>query len=119
MNQAIRQQALLQVTRERAAISTSEMYQKIGREEPARAPRFNVIPLGGNKFDVVEHDTGVSRGSRDGHDMACNFAKQLEQNADLFEGVRVTGSRFGRILLRWTIGCAGLLFLFAYFGAQQ
>jgi hypothetical protein len=120
MNQTIRQkQAILQVMRERVSMSTSEMYQMIGREEPVRAPRFNVIPLGGNKFDVVEHDTGVSRGARDGHDMACDYAKQLEQNADFFEGVRLTGSRFGRILLRWAIGCAVLLFVFAYFGAQQ
>ena len=120
MNQAIRQkQALLQVMRERVAISTSEMYQKIGREAPVPAPRFNVIPLGGNQFDVVEHDTGISRGAREGHDMACNYAKQLEQNANFFEGVRASGSHFGRILLRWTIGCAALLFVFAYFGAQQ
>ncbi|VVO40240.1 hypothetical protein PS712_05784 [Pseudomonas fluorescens] len=120
MNQTIRQkQAILQVMRERVSMSTSEMYQMIGREEPVRAPRFNVIPLGGNKFDVVEHDTGVSRGARDGHDMACDYAKQLEQNADFFEGVRLTGSRFGRILLRWTIACAVMLLVFAYFGAQQ
>ncbi|PTT05121.1 hypothetical protein [Pseudomonas sp. HMWF006] len=120
MNQTIRQkQAILQVMRERVSISTSEMYKMIGREEPVRAPRFNVIPLGGNKFDVVEHDTGISRGARDGHDMACDYAKQLEQNADFFEGVRMTGSRFGRTLLRWTIGCSVLLVVFAYFGAQQ
>jgi hypothetical protein len=120
MNQTIRQkQAILQVMRERVSMSTSEMYQMIGREEPVRAPRFNVIPQGGNKFEVVEHDTGITRGSRDGHDAACEYAKQLEQNADFFEGVRETSSRFGRILLRWTIGCAVLLFVFAYLGAQQ
>lgn len=120
MNQTIRQkQAILQVMRERVSISTSEMYKMIGREEPVRAPRFNVIPLGGNKFDVVEHETGISRGARDGHDMACDYAKQLEQNADFFEGVRTAGSRFARTLLRWTIGCSVLLVVFAYFGAKQ
>lgn len=120
MNHTIRQkQAVLQLMRERVSISTSEMYQMIGREEPVRAPRFNVIPLGGNKFDVVEHDTGLSRGSREGHDMACNYAKQLEENADFYDGVREARGRFGRSLLRWTIGFAVLLVVFAYFEAQQ
>ena len=119
MNQTIRQKhAVLQVLRERVSMSTSEMYKMIGREEPVRAPRFNVIPLGGNKFDVVEHDTGLSRGARDGHSTACDYAKQLEKNADFFEEVRVTTSRFGRSLLRWTIGSAVMLVVFAYFGAQ-
>lgn len=120
MNQTIRQkQAVLQVLRDRISMSTSEMYQMIGREEPVRAPRFNVIPLGGNKFDVVEHDTGLSRGARDGHGVACDYAKQLEKNADFFEEVRATTSRLGRSLLRWTIGAAVMLVVFAYFGAQQ
>jgi hypothetical protein len=120
MNQTIRQnQAVLQVLRERVSLSTSEMYKMIGREEPVRAPRFNVVPIGKNKFDVIERSTGLSRGARDGHGMACEYAKQLEKNADFFEEVRVTTSRFGRILLRWTIGVAVMLVVFAYFGAQQ
>ena len=119
MNQTIRQkQAVLQVLRERLSMSTSEMYQMIGREEPVRAPRFNVVPIGKNKFDVIERSTGLSRGARDGHGSACDYAKQLEKNADFFEEVRVTTSRFGRTLLRWTIGTALLLIVFAYYGAQ-
>ncbi len=119
MNQTIRQnQAVLQVLRERVSLSTSEMYKMIGREEPVRAPRFNVVPIGKNKFDVIERSTGLSRGARDGHGMACEYAKQLEKNADFFEEVRVTTSRFGRSLLRWTIGAALTLIVFAYFGAQ-
>lgn len=119
MNQTIRQkQAVLQVLRARLSMSTSEMYLMIGREEPVRAPRFNVVPLGKNKFGVIERSTGLSRGARDGHDMACDYAKQLEKNADFFEEVRVTTSRFGRSLLRWTIGAALMLIVFAYFGAQ-
>lgn len=119
MNQTIRQnQAVLQVLRARVSLSTSEMYQMIGREEPVRPPRFNVIPLGGNKFDVVEHDTGVSKGERDGHDMACDYAKQLEKNADFFEEIRLSSRQFGRTLFRWTIGCALLLVAFAWYGAQ-
>lgn len=81
-------------------------------------PRFNVVPLGKNKFDVVERSTGLSRGARDGHGMACDYAKQLEKNADFFEEVRVTTKLFGRTLLRWTIGVAAMLVVFAYFGAQ-
>lgn len=119
MNQTIRQkQAVLQVLRERVSMSTSEMFQMIGRDEPVRAPRFNVVPIGKNKFDVVERSTGLSRGARDGHGVACDYAKQLEKNADFFEEVRVTTSRFGRSLLSWTIGCAVVLVVFAYYGAQ-
>ena len=120
MNQTIRHnQAVLQVLRARVSLSTSEMYQMIGREEPVRAPRFNVIPLGGNKFDVIDHDTGVSKGEREGHGMACDYAKQLEKNAVYFEEIRESGRVFARTLLRWTIGCAVLLAVFAYYGAQQ
>ena len=120
MNQTIRQQqAVLQVLRDRISMSTSEMYKMIGRDEPVREPRFNVVPLGQNKFDIVERSTGLSRGARNGHGMACDYAKQLEKNADFFEEVRVNTTRFGRTLLRWTIGTAALLVVFAYFGAQQ
>ncbi|VVP78933.1 hypothetical protein [Pseudomonas fluorescens] len=119
MSQTIRQkQAVLQMLRERVSMSTSEMFQMIGREEPVRAPRFNVISLGGNKFNIVEHDTGLSRGARDGHGMACDYAKQLEKNADFFEEARATTSRFGRSLLCWTIFSAVVLVVFAYYGAQ-
>lgn len=119
MNQTIRQkQAVLQVLRDRISMSTSEMYKMIGRDEPVREPRFNVVPLGKNKFDVIERSTGLSRGARNGHGMACDYAKQLEKNADFFEGVRVTTTRFGRTLLRWTIACTVLLVVFAYYGAK-
>ncbi|VVN75702.1 hypothetical protein [Pseudomonas fluorescens] len=119
MNQTIRQkQAVLQLLRARVSMSTSEMFQMIGREEPVRAPRFNVVPLGNNKFDVIERATGISRGDRDGHSMACDYAKQLEKNADFFEGVRVTTSRFGRSLFRWTAVCAVALVVLAYCGAR-
>lgn len=119
MNQTIRQkQAFLQVMRARVAISTSEMFQMIGREEPVREPRFNVVPLGKNKFDVIERATGNSRGARNGHGMACDYAKQLEKNADFFEEIRASSRLFGRTLLRWTVGCAVMLVIFAYFGAQ-
>lgn len=120
MNQTIRQKhVVLQVLQERVSMSTSEMYKLIGREEPVRSLRFTVIPLGGNKFNIVEHATGISRGARNGHDMACRYARQLEKNADFSEGVRTTTRRYGRTLLRWTLVCSVALVLFAYFGADR
>ncbi|MGH8387903.1 MAG: hypothetical protein ACRESJ_20855 [Pseudomonas sp.] len=118
MSQTIRQkQAVLQVLRDRLSMSTSEMYQMIGREEPVRVPRFHAEPLGANKFDIIDRSTGLSRGARDGHGNACKYMDQLEANADFFEEVRVNTSRFGRTFLRWTIACSVVLVVFAYFGA--
>lgn len=120
MNPAIQQsQAVLQALRERVSLSTSEMYMKIGREEPVKVPRFNVVPLGKNLFDVVERSTGVSRGARTGHDGACQYADQLERNADFFSAAKATSRRFGFRMLRWTAGFAAMLIVFAYYGAQQ
>lgn len=120
MNQTIQQsQAVLQALRDRVSLSTSEMYQKIGRAEPVKAPRFNVVPLGKNLFDVVERSTGLSRGARTGHGDACQYADQLEHNADFFDAARRTTRRFGARLLRWTLGFALMLVLFAYYGVQQ
>lgn len=119
MNPAIQQsQAVLQALRERVSLSTSEMYMKIGREEPVKVPRFNVVPLGKNLFDVVERSSGVSRGARKGHDGACQYADQLERNADFFKAAKATSRRFGFRMLRWTLGFAGMMVLFAYYGAQ-
>ena len=120
MNQAIQQsQAVLQALRERVSLSTSEMYMKIGREEPVKVLRFNVVPLGKNLFDVVERSSGVSRGERTGHDGACKYADQLERNADFFDAAKSTSKRFGWRMARWTAGFAALLVVFAYYGAQQ
>lgn len=120
MNQTIRQkQAVLQALRDRFALSTSEMYVMIGREEPVKTPRFNVVPLGKNLFDVVERSTGVSRGERTGHDGACQYADQLERNADFIRAAKATSRRFGFRVLRWTLGFSAMLVVFAYYGAQQ
>lgn len=119
MNPAIQQsQAVLQALRERVSLSTSEMYMKIGREEPVRVPRFNVVPLGKNLFDVVERSSGVSRGARTGHDGACQYADQLERNADFFDSAKATSRRFGRRVLRWTVAFAVMLAVFAFYGAR-
>lgn len=120
MNSAIQQsRAVLQALRARVQLSTSEMYVMIGREEPVKVPRFNVVPLGKNLFDVVERSSGVSRGARTGHDGACQYADQLERNADFFDSAKATSRRFGRRMLRWTVGFAVMLAVFAYYGAQQ
>ncbi|MFL1495141.1 hypothetical protein [Pseudomonas antarctica] len=110
MNQAIQQsQAVLQALRDRVQLSTSEMYVMIGREEPVKVPRFNVVPLGKNLFDVVERSSGVSRGARTGHDGACQYADQLERNADFFDAAKATSRRFGGRMLRWTVGLAAMI----------
>lgn len=120
MNQTIRQkQAVLQALRDRIYLSTSEMYLMIGREEPVKSPRFNVVPLGKNLFDVVERSTGVSRGARTGHEGACQYADQLERNADFFNASKATARRFGYRMLRWTFGFSVMLVLIAFYGAQQ
>ncbi|WP_330214387.1 hypothetical protein [Pseudomonas sp. AM8] len=119
MNQTIRQKlAVLQALQARFEMSASEMYVMIGREEPVKAPRFNVVPLGKNLFDVVERSTGVSRGARAGHDGACQYADQLERNADFFAAAKATSRRFGFRMLRWTLGFSAMMVLFAYYGAQ-
>lgn len=120
MNPAIQQsQAVLQALRERVSLSTSEMYMKIGRDEPVKMPRFNVVPLGNNLFDVVERSSGASRGASTGHNGACQYADQLERNADFIRAAKATSLLFGARLLRWTISFASLLVVFAYYGAQQ
>ncbi len=119
MNQTIRQkQAVLQVLRDRLSMSTSEMYQMIGQEEPIRPLRFTLIPLGANKFDVIERSTGRSRGAHVGHDCACRYAQRLEENSDALYSVGVSVRRIGRLMLRWVSGMAVLLGVFAFFGAQ-
>lgn len=120
MNPAIQQsQAILQALRDRVSLSTSEMYQMIGREESVKVPRFNVVPLGQNLFDVVERSTGLSCGARTGHNGACHYADQLERNADFFGACKTKSRLFGARFLRWTIGFAAILAVFAYYGAHQ
>ena len=118
MNQTIRQkQAVLQVLRDRLSMSTAEMYQKIGREVPVSTLRFNVVPRGGNTFEIIERSTGTAKGERFGHDSACLLTQQLESNADYFDAKCTALKAFARKLLRWTAGSALLLTLFAYYGA--
>ena len=118
MNQTIRQsQAILHGLRLRTSLATAEMYQRIGRDEPVRAPRFNVVPRGSNTFEVIERSTGTTKGERFGHDSACQLAQQLEDNADFFAARCKSMKKYSRTLLRWTAGAALMLIVFAYYGA--
>ena len=97
MNQTIRHnQAILQRLRFQTSLATIEMYQRIGRDEPVRILHYTVVPRGGITFEVIERSTGTAKGEPANHKTAKAFA---------------------RTLLRWTIGSALLLILFAYFGA--
>ncbi|SEI17062.1 hypothetical protein [Pseudomonas asplenii] len=119
MNQTIRQkQAVLQVLRDRMTLSTAELYQKIGLPAPARPPRFTVVPMGKNTFDIIDRTTGTSRGARAGHANACSFAKDLEHTAELLSSARATGRQFLSMVLRWTIVTACVLAVFAFYGAR-
>jgi hypothetical protein len=107
MNQTIRQsQAILQGLRLQTSLATTEMYQRIGRDEPVRILHYTVVPRGGITFAVIERSTGTAKGKTFDHDNACQFAAS-----------RRTAKTFARKLLRWTTGSALLLILFAYFGA--
>jgi len=120
MNQTIRQkQAVLQVLRDRMRLTTAEMYEKIGRPDPAQLPRFTVVPMGKNTFDVIDRASGVSRGARSGHDNACSYAQQLESTADFMCSARATGWHFFSLLLRWSIVTACVLGAFMFYGARQ
>jgi len=107
MNQTIRQsQAILQGLRLQTSLATTEMYQRIGRDEPARILNYTVVPHGGITFEVIVHSTGSVKGEPLSHDNACQFAASHKP-----------AKAFARTLLRWTTGSALLLLLFAYFGA--
>lgn len=118
MNQTIREsQAILHGLRLRTSLATAEMYQRIGRDEPVPAPRYNVVPRGSNTFEVVERSTGTAKGKRFGHDSACQLAQQLEDNANFFAARRKSMKKFSRRLLRSAAGAALMLIVFAYYGA--
>ena len=118
MNQTIRQkQAVLQVLRDHLSKYTSDMYQRIGREEPGRVPSFSVVPQGCNTFEVIEHPGGRVMAELPGNDTACQLAKQLTNNVKAFAAIRRPIKSFARKLLHWTAGGALMLILFAYYGA--
>jgi hypothetical protein len=102
----------------RASITPAALCAMIGKDQPVQEPRFKIIPLGNNTFDVVEHSTGTKKGERTGHDSACQFARQLEDKADFFAARDKSIKQFSHTLLRWTAGAALMLIVFAYYGAK-
>ncbi len=107
MNQTIRQsQAILQRLRLKTSLATTEMYQRIGRDEPIRILQYTVVPHGGITVEVIERSTGTAKGESFGHDNVRQFA-----------ACHKPAKAFARTLLRWTTGSTLLLILFAYFGA--
>ena len=117
MNQTIRQsQAILQGLRLRTSLETSTMYQMIGRDEPVRAPRYNILPRGNNTFVIIDRSTGTPKGERFGHVNACQYAQQLEENADFFASTRSAAKHFACWMLRWTLVLAAILLVYAHYG---
>jgi len=107
MNQTIRQsQAILQGLRLQTSLAATEMYQRIGRDEPVRILQYTVVPRGGITVEVIERSTGTTQGESFAHDNVSQFA-----------ACHKPAKTFARTLLRWTTGSALLLILFAYFGA--
>ncbi|MNF89789.1 hypothetical protein D3C84_723270 [compost metagenome] len=97
MNQTISQsRAILQGVRLQPYQGTAKMYQRIGRDEPVRIVDYTLAPRGGITVEVIKYSTGTAKGEPANHK---------------------TVKAFARTLLRWTIGSALLLILFAYFGA--
>ena len=97
MNQTIRQsQAILQGVRLQTSQATTKMYQRIGRDEPVRIVDYTPAPGGGITVELIKYSSGTAKGEPANHN---------------------TVKAFARTLLRWTIGSALLLILFAYFGA--
>jgi len=82
------------------------MYQRIGRDEPARIVDYTFAPRGGVTVKAIKRATGSAKSEPFGHDNASQFAASHN-----------TAKTFARTLLRWTTGSALLLILFAYFGA--
>lgn len=107
MNRTIRQsQANLQGLRLQTSLATTEMYQRIGRDEPVRILQYTVVPRGGITIEVIERSTGTAQGESFDHD-----------NVGQFAACNKPAKAFARTLLRWTTGSSLLLLLFAYFGA--
>ena len=91
----------------------------IGRDEPVRAPRYNVVPRGSNTFVVIDRSTGTPKGERFGHANACQYAQQLEENADFFTSTRSAAKQFAGGILRWTLVLTAILLVFAYYGSSH
>lgn len=103
MNQTFfHKRAYLNGLRDRAKLATSEFYAKAGVDAPVRRVRFIVEPRGNNVFEVRERSTDQLKGIRNGHADSCQFAQQLEDNADALTVHRASMRRFAQNMLGWT-----------------
>jgi hypothetical protein len=103
MNQSLFQRrVILDGLRERNKLATTEFYAKAGIDEPVRPARFIVEPRGNNVFEVRERSTDQVKGIRNGHANSCQFAQNLEDQADATEIHRSSMRRFALNMLGWT-----------------
>ncbi|MCV4287742.1 hypothetical protein OH708_07460 [Pseudomonas capsici] len=110
MHQTISQRrAILEGLRQRCTLSTAEFYDKTGRFNPAKLPRFTVVPSGRDEFGIVERSTGMVKDVCTGHNAACKRAIQLETSPP-------KRPSFTTLLLRWTAALCIILALFAMYG---
>lgn len=121
MNQTIKQsQAIYQGLRDRCTLSTAEFYSKVGRINPASAPRFQVVPCGNNEFSVVDRETDQTKAVCTGVDKAVRFAKHRDEAPVAVQKQQQVQKpdRFATWMLRWTCAIAFCLGMFAFFGAH-
>ncbi|MDU8358020.1 hypothetical protein [Pseudomonas syringae group sp. J309-1] len=121
MNQTIKQsQAIYQGLRERCTLSTAEFYSKVGRTNPASAPRFQVVPCGNNEFSVVDRKTDQTKAVCTGIDKAVRFAKRRDEAPVAVQARRPTKkpADFATWMLRWICIVAFCMGMFAFFGAH-
>lgn len=117
MHQTISQRrAILQGLRERCTLSTAEFYDKVGRVNPACAPRFTVVPCGNNEFSVVDRNTDQTKAVCTGIDKAVRFAKHRDEATAETPPAKPPAD-FGTLMLRWTATVAIILGIFAFYGA--
>jgi hypothetical protein len=103
MNHTIRQsQELLAGMRQRSQGYNAAARRSVGLPQD-RPCRFQVYPAGRNTFDVLDRTSGQQRGARHGHLAACEFAKQLERQAELQECQHLGSKHFGFTMALWAL----------------
>lgn len=119
MSQTIsHRRAIYQGLRERCTLSTAEFYNKVGRDNPAAAPRFSVVPCGNNEFSVVDRETDQTTAVCTGIDKAVRFAKRRDEAQVPSIPAVNPPADFGVLMLRWTATFCIIIGLFAFFGAH-
>ena len=118
MHQSISQRrAILEGLRQRCTLSTAEFYSKVGRPNPAPAPRFNVVPCGNGEFSIVDRSSDRTKAMCTGIDKAVRFAKRCDESPVAVQQSKPQAN-FGVLMLRWTAFFCLILGLFAFFGAH-